>query len=114
MIPNRHRSAVRAAASALVLLSLMLPHVVSAQKISYTLAMPEPWTHCFLVTLQLEGLDDAAESVDLQMPVWRPGRYRVFDFAGGVVRFSAATPDGKAIRWEKMDKSTWRIEKGSL
>ena len=96
------------------LLCTLFPLALPAQRIAYTLAMPEPWTHCFLVTVRLDGLPPGQESVDLRLPVWRSGRYRVLDFAGGVVRFSAADAEGEALRWEKVDKTTWRVAKGKL
>ena len=80
-------------------------------RIEYTLAMPEPASHLYDVTMFVAGLD--ARSVDLQMPVWSPGRYAKMDFARNVQGFSVAGSDGKAMRWEKVNGSRWRIFPGS-
>jgi len=48
-------------------------------------------------------------TLDLRLPVWRPGRYEVLDLAGGIRTFEAVGPDRKALAWDKVDKSTWRV-----
>ncbi len=46
---------------------------------------------------------------DLRMPAWRPGRYILQNYAGGVYDFSARTAQGSPLFWKKSDKDTWRI-----
>jgi predicted metalloprotease with PDZ domain len=88
----------------------VIPIMIAAQpRIQYTLSMPRPSSHLFEVTLHFAGLPAGREVLDVQLPVWRPGRYLVLDFAGGVVRFDARTPEGAPLTWTKTDKSTWRI-----
>src|SRR5712671_7226071 len=58
--------------------------------ISYSLSMPRPNSHLFEVTMDLEApAGTAPATVDLQMPMWQPGRYSVADFAENVQEFSA-------------------------
>ena len=88
----------------------VIPIMIAAQpRIHYTLSMPRPAGHIFEVTLRFAGLTSGREVLDVRLPVWRPGRYLVLDFAGGVVRFDARSGDGSALVWTKTDKSTWRI-----
>ncbi|MGZ2411596.1 putative metalloprotease with PDZ domain [Sphingomonas sp. F9_3S_D5_B_2] len=47
--------------------------------------------------------------LDVKMPAWRTGRYTIMNLANGVRSFSAVDPRGRPLRWEKTDKSTWRI-----
>jgi len=101
----------RVALSLLALLSFALAHS-QTPSIEYTLGMSKPWTHLLEVEVSLKGLPAEAGSLDLLMPIWRTGRYIVFDFAGGVQEFSVVDGSSKPVRWEKTDKSTWRIEKG--
>ena len=42
------------------------------------------------------------------MPVWTPGSYLVREFARNVQDF-AATAAGQPLKWEKINKNTWRI-----
>lgn len=77
--------------------------------IVYHVSMPEPWTHLFHVELSLPSPRDGKADLDVAMPAWRTGRYALFDFAGAVQDFRAMDRDGVPLRWEKTDKSTWRI-----
>ncbi|MDH3251967.1 MAG: PDZ domain-containing protein [Ignavibacteria bacterium] len=95
------------------LLTMVTMMTVSAQSpsVEYTLGMSRPWTHLFEVEVLFRNLPAGESRIDLSLPVWRTGRYIVFDFAGGVVEFSADNGSDKPLQWEKIDKSTWRIQK---
>src|SRR5678815_1968171 len=86
------------------------PQSASYARIAYTLSMSRPTTHLFEVSIALEmpqGTPPAA--VDLQMPLWQPGRYSNADFAKNVQEFSA-TAGSQALPFEKADSQTWRVE----
>ncbi len=76
--------------------------------IHYVLGMSEPQTHLFEVKIELKDMP-RDEMLDLVLPVWRPGRYVILDFANGIQEFSAVG-DGKNLDWRKTDKTTWHIE----
>ena len=78
-------------------------------RVEYRLRMPEPWTHIFHVEMTMAPLTESNDSIDVILPVWRSGRYVIFDFAGGVVKFQAFDSHGSALPWRKIDKTTWRI-----
>jgi len=99
-------------ASVCVLLTLCVMTADSDVRIRYGLAMPRPATHLFEVTVTFSGLPASANDLTLQLPVWRPGRYLVLDFAGGVTRFAAGGAHGQVLACRKTDKSTWRIATG--
>ena len=90
----------------------LLPIMGVAQhpSIHYTLGMSKPHTHLFEAEMTINGLRNDDQALDVRLPVWRPGRYVIFDFAGGVQEFSAVDGNGKSLRWKKIDKSTWRVE----
>src|SRR5437867_6200426 len=48
-------------------------------------------------------------SVEMMMPIWSPGYYRVEDYAGRVQDFAARKPDGTALDVEKTRKNRWQI-----
>src|SRR3989442_11213492 len=75
--------------------------------------MPDLASHLYSVTLTASGLSDSA--VDLQMPVWSPGRYGRMDFAKNVQQFTAigGGSDGKPLRWTKINGSLWRVFPGA-
>ncbi len=71
-------------------------------EVRYVLSMPDPNSHLFRVRMEVKGLP--GESVDLVMPAWTPGSYKVRDFARNVQDFSAGRRP-----WRKVDKSRWRV-----
>src|SRR5262245_43093416 len=75
--------------------------------ITYTIAMLEPHTHLYAVTMVLDALHGA--EVDLALPVWTPGSYMVREYARHVQEFVAFDSAGTPLVWRKQDKSTWRI-----
>ena len=77
-------------------------------EVHYTLGMPVPQTHLFEVKAEFKNISQD-QTLDLVLPVWRPGRYVVLDFANGIQEFSA-DGDGKTLVWKKTDKTTWHIE----
>lgn len=98
----------------LFLFALILPSLTFPQTptIEYKLGMSRPSTHLFEVELSFAGLPSSTAELDFLMPIWRPGRYIVFDLPGGVQEFCAVDGAGAPLRWAKRDKSTWRVQKG--
>jgi predicted metalloprotease with PDZ domain len=45
----------------------------------------------------------------LSVPAWTPGAYEISNFARWISGFSASTGD-RALRWDKSDPDTWRIQ----
>jgi predicted metalloprotease with PDZ domain len=80
---------------------------LSGPRIAYTLGMSKPHSHLFEVTVVVDGWTEPA--IELVMPSWTPGSYMIREYARHVQEF-AAEADGKAARWQKTAKDTWRIE----
>ncbi|HEY4613448.1 MAG TPA: PDZ domain-containing protein [Bacteroidota bacterium] len=97
----------------LSLIFFVIPLMAHAQKVSveYSLGMSKPSTHLMEIEVTYNNLSSGDATVDLILPVWRSGRYVVFDFAGGIQDFSAVDGSGKSLPWSKTDKTTWRIQK---
>lgn len=81
----------------------------STPEISYTVSMPKPYTHLLEVEMRL-GHGALAAQTDLIMPVWTPGSYLVREFERNVQDFDAKDAGGRALRWSKTNKSTWRVD----
>jgi len=75
--------------------------------ISYVVRVPAPDTHEAVVeaTIPTEG----RASLDLMMPTWSPGYYRVEDYAANVRAIAATTPDGRGLPVEKTAANHWRV-----
>jgi predicted metalloprotease with PDZ domain len=102
------------------LLILLTPAASQAQTtaplssgISFTVAMPRPYTHLFEVEMRVKipANPMVPNESDLVMPVWTPGSYLVREFERHVQDF-AADIDGRALDWSKVDKNTWRVKTG--
>ena len=67
-------------------------------QIHYTIAMPDPASHLYTVTIDIGAVKGSV--LKLQMPVWSPGRYARMDFAKNVQEFSVTDGNGKELRWD--------------
>ncbi|MCK6542522.1 PDZ domain-containing protein [bacterium] len=77
--------------------------------IEYTLRMPAPHTHYFEVTMTMQGIKK--DYIDIIMPVWTPGSYKVREFSRNVENVRA-TSGSQSLRVEKISKNTWRVFSG--
>jgi predicted metalloprotease with PDZ domain len=103
--------ASRAAIVLAVLWTALAPAVDGARQpepIVYTVSVPQPETHYLEVEARVPTGGRAA--VDLMMPIWSPGYYRVEDYAARVSDFVARTPDGVMLSVEKPQANRWRVQ----
>jgi predicted metalloprotease with PDZ domain len=75
-------------------------------EIHYYVAMPQPQSHLFEVTLQLKGWQ--APVLDLKMPVWTPGSYLVREYARHLQDFRVEAD--QPLSWQKVSKNHWQID----
>ncbi|MDN5205085.1 M61 family peptidase [Fulvivirgaceae bacterium BMA10] len=73
----------------------------------YTISYKNPNTH--FIDIGIEVHTHGAESVTLQLPAWRPGRYELGNFAKNVQRFWAEDADGNLLPVRKITKDQWKI-----
>jgi len=75
-------------------------------RVDYAIDLTAPDHHTGQVSIQFPS---AGATLDVKMPAWRTGRYTIMNLANGVSDFAASDASGRALKWEKIDKSTWRI-----
>jgi predicted metalloprotease with PDZ domain len=46
------------------------------------------------------------KSLEFHLPMWRPGRYQLQNFAKNVLNFSANTQNGEKLHWQKTKKKS--------
>jgi predicted metalloprotease with PDZ domain len=90
--------------------SLTSAQLTSPPDISYTIAMPRPHTHLFDVEVAIKQASNAPDRQQLVMPVWTPGSYLVREFERHVQDFNATDAAGQPLKWEKINKDTWRVK----
>jgi predicted metalloprotease with PDZ domain len=78
--------------------------------ITYVVRVPAPDAHFVDVEATIPA--GGQGSIDLMMPIWSPGYYRVEDYAAQVTNLSARDSRGEAVRVEKPRPNRWRVEAG--
>ena len=104
-----HRRRVVCAAAWLLLLPLAALGQTPPVDISFTVAMPRPHTHLLEVDVGIRRTVNGPQQEQLVMPVWTPGSYLVREFARHVQDFEARDAAGQPLKWEKINKNTWRV-----
>ena len=51
---------------------------------------------------------------EIKLPVWRPGRYEIANFAKNIKGFKIFDLKDKSVSFSKKDKSTWKLKSKSL
>lgn len=76
-------------------------------RIEYIVSLPAPQTQMVEISIRVPNI--TGETLEVALPVWRPGRYEVLDPAGTVRQVRAFDNDDRSLPIEKIDKSTWRV-----
>ena len=79
--------------------------------IRYRIAMPEPQSHEFHVTMEIParpGLND----LEIVFPAWAPGSYLVRDFVRHMYDLEISGQGRKPVPHERIDKQRWRLQTG--
>lgn len=53
--------------------------------------------------------DVKGKNLDLHLPMWRPGRYQLQNFAKNVFNFSVKSANGEDLLWRKVQKNVWKV-----
>jgi predicted metalloprotease with PDZ domain len=80
------------------------------EPIVYTIKVPAPDKH--IIDVQAVVPTGKAATIEMMMPVWSPGYYRVQDYAKQIENLVARTPDGMPLEVAHPDKNRWRIQTG--
>lgn len=88
-------------------MGIMITTLSAQEKIAFEVSFSEPQAHYADVQMEIAGLKD--DHIDLKMPVWTPGSYLIREFAKNVEGFEALGSAGSALKVEKINKNTWRV-----
>ena len=75
-------------------------------RLRYHLAMPQP--HCHLFEVSLAVANTTGPFLDLKLPSWAPGAYKLVDNARNLRALVAKGPEGD-LPVERIDLHTWRV-----
>ena len=77
------------------------------ERVHYRLELDEPAHQLGHVEVRFPQVD--ASYLDVKLPAWRTGKYKILNLAAGIRDFKAVDAAGKALPVEKVDKDTWRV-----
>ena len=78
--------------------------------IVFSVAMSRPHTHMLEVDIEIKRPADGPAAELLMMPVWTPGSYLIREYERHVQDFAATDGSGQQLKWEKVNKNTWRVQ----
>ena len=90
-----------------IFMAVMTTTLNAQNKIVFEVTFTEPQAHYVDVEMEISGIKE--EQIDLKMPVWTPGSYLIREFAKNVEGFKALNSAGSALKSEKINKNTWRV-----
>ncbi len=76
--------------------------------VQYQIKISNPAQHLAEVRIDFPAVH--SKTLDVQMPIWRTGRYEVLNLGKNVRQMSATNGQGKALVMSKTDKGTWRVQ----
>jgi predicted metalloprotease with PDZ domain len=82
-----------------------------AYDISYHLDATDTSGHRYDVRMDIGRL--RGDTLELQLPVWSPGRYANMGFARNLRGFTATTGSGTPVAFERINGSLWRLYPGA-
>ena len=105
---NKNSLYMRLFALILALASMcLLTFSMARSETLYRLRWGQPQEFTYFIELELYA--QPGSFTDLQLPVWRPGRYILQDYAAAISRFEARDMNGVSLSWQKTEKSVWRV-----
>ncbi len=86
---------------------LLLPACAAQPGVDYTVKLDRARNQIVRIEATVANPGDEAEFV---LPVWRPGRYGVLDFAATVRRWDAVDQSGQPLPVNKIRKNAWVVD----
>ncbi|NID10196.1 M61 family metallopeptidase [Fibrivirga algicola] len=74
----------------------------------YTLSVAEPGSHYINVTCRIDEV--TGDTLELQLPAWRPGRYELQHFAKNIRSFAVFDQDDQPLTYRKVTKDRWQVQ----
>ncbi len=75
--------------------------------IKYLMYQKNPASHYVYIDMFVDAI--AQDTVQLQLPVWRPGRYELGNFAKNIKRVDVFNDKNEVLSYNKLNKDLWEI-----
>jgi len=76
----------------------------------YHFSYSNPNTHYLDIQFEVDVKNE--ETVQLQLPAWRPGRYELGNFAKNIQKWEAYNEKGEQLSSKKLTKDQWEVKTG--
>ncbi|MEI6019818.1 MAG: PDZ domain-containing protein [Bacteroidota bacterium] len=76
--------------------------------IHYTFYQKNPASHYIYIDMLVNDLQE--DTVQLQLPAWRPGRYELGNFAKNIKRLDVWNDKGEVLPYQKLSKDLWEVQ----
>jgi predicted metalloprotease with PDZ domain len=73
----------------------------------YIVSYQKPNNHYVDIEYIIDNI--ATETIEIQLPAWRPGRYELGNFAKNVQKWAAYDPTGNLLSSKKITKDLWEV-----
>ena len=73
----------------------------------YHISVSDPQSHVLNITYTIPEID--ANSIEIQLPAWRPGRYEIQNFAKNIQFIEAISASGQKLALHKVTKDRWQV-----
>lgn len=73
----------------------------------YRISYDNPLSHLIKISLTIEGINKP--TIDLNLPIWRPGRYEAANYAKNIKSIIVHDLEGNNISFGKIAPSEWRV-----
>lgn len=74
----------------------------------YSLSVAQPGSHYIDVACRID--DVTGDTLDLQLPAWRPGRYELQHFAKNIRTFAVFDQNDQPLPHRKVTKDRWQVQ----
>jgi len=74
---------------------------------NYKIDVKEPQSHLLNIEMLIENIQ--SETIEIQLPAWRPGRYELQNFAKNIQSFEVFDLTGNLLDFSKITKDRWKI-----
>jgi predicted metalloprotease with PDZ domain len=75
--------------------------------IKYLMYQKNPASHYIYIDMFVDNIN--SETMQLQLPAWRPGRYELGNFAKNVKRVDVFNEKNEVLNYSKLNKDLWQI-----
>jgi predicted metalloprotease with PDZ domain len=75
--------------------------------IKYLMYQKNPASHYVYIDMLIDSVDQ--DTIQLQLPAWRPGRYELGNFAKNIKRVDVFNEKNEVLPFTKLNKDLWQI-----